>query len=218
MCRTCLFCVCLCIFIEFSLAKFVQLLNHFQNRPIDNPCPPPGLFACVSRRDRLPFRAPQKLYIYLFTYLAKNTTRRRRPKKKYIFKIDGWLNGKMSVRRFPFLPFSIPACLSRLVLHFALPIFLRNYFGLILRRTFEVPVPKCLWLMKRKVNVILQFYNFHFGFRSSFCTQIDCWLDTRTHTLSMICLTLRHIQSREQNVNGLTGIYMPWQLLEGAHN
>lgn len=177
-----------------------------------------GLFACVCRRDRLPFRAPQNcIFTYLLIWLR---TRRDEggPKKKYIFKIDGWLNGKMSVRRFPLLPFSIPACLSRLVLHFALPIFLRNYFGLILRRTFEVPVPKCLWLMKRKVNVILQFYNFHFGFRFSFCTQIDCWLDTRTHTHSMICLTLRRIQRREQNVNGLTGIYMPWQLLEGAHN
>lgn len=111
MCRTCLFCVCLCIFIEFSLAKFVQLLNHFQNRPIDNPCPPPWLFACVCRRDRLPFRAPQNcIFTYLLIWLR---TRRDEggPKKKYIFKIDGWLNGKMSVRRFPLPHCSLhPVC------------------------------------------------------------------------------------------------------------
>lgn len=126
MCRTCLFCVCLCIFIEFSLAKFVQLLNHFQNRPIDNPSPPPldYLLVCVGVTV---YRFVRPKIVYLLIWLR---TRRDEggPKKKYIFKIDGWLNGKMSVPRFPptpllFCTLSVPSCVALCFANFSRKLF-----------------------------------------------------------------------------------------------
>lgn len=126
MCQTCLFCLCLCIFIEFSLAKFVQLLNHFPKAIHRQPLSP-CLFACVCRRDRLPFRAPQNcIFTYLLIWLR---TRRDEggPKKKYIFKIDGWLNGKMSVPRSPFptalCTLSVPSCVALCFTNFSPKLF-----------------------------------------------------------------------------------------------
>lgn len=75
--------------------------------------------------------------------------------------------------------------------------------------------------MKRKVNVILQFYNFHFHFGFRFpCKLIASLAHTHTHSHALTLDDLLNFKAfnsiamkREKNVNGLTGIYMPWQLL-----
>lgn len=85
MCRTCLFCVCLCIFIEFSLAKFVQLLNHFQNRPIDNPSPPLAyLLVCVGVTVYRFVRPKNCIFTYLLIWLRTRRDEEESQKKIHI--------------------------------------------------------------------------------------------------------------------------------------